>query len=469
MIPLRVRRLRAQINRENRILSLVILTLCALVSACDSGSSVQIGAGFQPRMLPVEFSVNLTIAPNGTVSYGGTIGFVTYIGNFSVAAQFESNIQPANDETILVIRHRVNGNEVDDAYRLGTGEEVLVSVDGVTNIRVANRKVLIDALRANISKIEVRNAPPPSVVQAQPGVRTPGKIGLARSMQSSDVQIMRLAWSPDGKMIATGGFSGDSDSPTVSEIRNVEDGTILAIHRGQIHLVYAVAWSPDGRFVASSAQSDTDGGGYSVHIWDARTGVTRTRIEAWAPENLDWSPDSQYVLTSGWYEPEVWRSQDGQRQQHYGGSRGINGSSAHWSPKGNYVVDGNGLVWDAKSGSDVLQHVGEYRLSVWSPDGSRIASAGSFSVDIWDSSSGATIWTKDLSLYGHPLLAWSPDGRFIVATSELSGQLLDALTGDVIATFDEFPTNVGALAWSPDGRYIATASGGKVQIWHSSK
>jgi WD40 repeat protein len=55
-----------------------------------------------------------------------------------------------------------------------------------------------------------------------------------------------------------------------------------------------VAWSPDGRLIATSG---TEG---SARVWDARTGAQRFALlghEAWV-NNVDWSPDSGHLATA---------------------------------------------------------------------------------------------------------------------------------------------------------------------------
>jgi WD40 repeat protein len=73
---------------------------------------------------------------------------------------------------------------------------------------------------------------------------------------------VNVAFSPDGRRLATGG-----EENTV-KIRDVQDGRELHTLRGHNGDVYAVAFSPDdeGRWIASAGEDS------AVKVWDSHTG-----------------------------------------------------------------------------------------------------------------------------------------------------------------------------------------------------
>src|SRR5437763_6982763 len=70
-----------------------------------------------------------------------------------------------------------------------------------------------------------------------------------------------VAWSPDGKRIASGGVD-----KTV-QVWDPVTGRTLLTYRGHTEKVQVAAWSPDGKYIASGSDDTT------VQIWDATTGT----------------------------------------------------------------------------------------------------------------------------------------------------------------------------------------------------
>src|SRR2546423_1944106 len=147
-----------------------------------------------------------------------------------------------------------------------------------------------------------------------------------------------------------------------------------------------------------------------------------------------------------------------------------------WSPDGSRIasagIDKTVRIWDATSARHIYTYRGHsdwVRAVAWSPTGSCIASASDDqTVHVWDAEHppGMLQLRNFLAVNayrGHSdrvnAVAWSPDGKRIASAShDQTVQLWDA-TRNLIYTYRGHLSAVFALAWSPDGKRIASGSG----------
>ncbi len=158
--------------------------------------------------------------------------------------------------------------------------------------------------------------------------------------------------------------------------------------------------------------------------------------------------------------------------------------TAAWSPNGYRIAsagtDKRVLVWDAATGGNVLTYTGhkDWVVAVaWSPDGKYIASGGGnqtsgsdMSVQVWDAATANLTYLLPDHTDIVSSLDWSRDGsRIASASHDRSIIIWDALTGLKINTLKGHSDWVMSVRWSPDGRRIASASHDKtVRIWDAA-
>ncbi|MDQ2716897.1 MAG: protein kinase [Chloroflexota bacterium] len=95
--------------------------------------------------------------------------------------------------------------------------------------------------------------------------------------------VMGVAWSPDGKRIAS------ADANGIVQVWDAVDGKHVLKYRGHARFVDGVAWSPDGKRIASASNDTT------VQVWNAGDGewlVTYPGTQG----PVAWSPDSKQIV-----------------------------------------------------------------------------------------------------------------------------------------------------------------------------
>ena len=235
-----------------------------------------------------------------------------------------------------------------------------------------------------------------------------------------------------------------------------------------------LAWSPDGRYLA------TDGGEFRMKglIWDTFTGELVHQL-TW-PGNLTpfsslrglaWSPDSRFLAATTRDETvRIVDAGDGKQIRAFQAAVG-NAYSVTWSPDGKYLAtshrNGSVAIMDAASGRvlrtlpPVKNESLAFRGAAWSPTGNYLVDASASLLRISDPTSGAVLHTVNLGSWRGDecrALSWSPDGQ-LFGTSQFRGRISawNPRTGRRVWSFTlshRFGTP-RSLAWSHDGRTLA--------------
>ena len=235
--------------------------------------------------------------------------------------------------------------------------------------------------------------------------------------------------------------------------------------------VERLAWSPDGRLLATA-------GGKKVRLWDFTTGelVREYDKHGGTVADLEWQPGTGRLAVAAYGGVSIYDPTDAEPVDAFAW-KGAPLKLA-WAPNGKLLAHGNQDAtvhfWYADTGRDL--HMSGYPTKVrelsWDFTGRFLATGGGPSVCVWDCAGKGPEGTTPKMLGSQAgtltCVAWQRRG-FLVASGDDAGRVClyqpanrTPLVGG--ATFDG--TDISTLAWSPDDKRLAVGSGaGKVGLF----
>ncbi len=284
-------------------------------------------------------------------------------------------------------------------------------------------------------------------------VLPPGAIARLGTSRLRHAQMVRcVAFSPNGRIIASGGLDG------VIRLWDPETGKDRGTLTGTVHqITEAMAFSPDGTLLVSTSEPGL------VRLWDVATGV-----ELWKQQTVDrnivnvvFFPDGLRFATAG--------GQDG-------------------------AVDSAVRIWNVASGEQTvlfnfpIRSPQTFGLAI-SSDGSKLACGGLQSIFIFDLLTGTDPLVIENG-HGRDIvsLAFTPDGTELISagqservlkTDDRGQRVLESFAeirswnvadGTLIRNYigDEKDTYSAAIALNDDGRTLVSYHLDHLHVWNRS-
>ncbi len=276
--------------------------------------------------------------------------------------------------------------------------------------------------------------------------------------------VQGLAFSPDGKLLATGGHDH------MIHLWDVASGNVLADLPGHKDAIYALEFSADGKRLASASLDR------SIRLWDVASGKNTMLLRGhnYSPQDLRFSADGKRLITVDRRESiRIWSMENGRElktiKSEFPGAYGMDLCSEKnlWLTAG---TSNNARLWRASDGK-LLRVLAGHKDQVWSvrftPD-CRQAITGSADgrLGIWDLDSDAVTWRE---MGGRVYrIDISPDGQRVGAPLSTGLAVIVDLKTDKRLILKGHTGEVNTLRFSPDGKLVATASDdGTLRLWHA--
>jgi WD40 repeat protein len=280
------------------------------------------------------------------------------------------------------------------------------------------------------------------------------------ALTATKLPVWSTAFSSAGDRVAIASLRG---SVTVATVPGGKRLHTLRVSPGKE--VWMVAYSPDGRLLATGSESG------KAQLWDRRGRLVRSVSSGGGAASVAFSRDGRAFVTGGSQSVRVWTTATGAMERRLAVGEQV--QDAVFSPDGSQVAaaidDGRVLIWDRRSGHrrytlpsgpDDSAYVVAY-----SRDGRYLAEGtGSGAVVVWNARTGKRV----ASLLGHTdsvtVVQFMADGRHLLSAGD-DGEArvwdVRARVGAVVASGIDTGASV---ALSADGHWLSAATKGHAAL-----
>ncbi|OKH27982.1 WD40 repeat domain-containing protein [Chroogloeocystis siderophila] len=292
---------------------------------------------------------------------------------------------------------------------------------------------------------------------------------------SQDQSVDCLAFSSDGHFLAAGGQAGvkiwQRDRDT-----DVNQWQLLSITHPSAW-VDRLAWNPLSNQLAFSL-------GRTIQIWDATTPDTSTTLNFAASSvlGLDWSSDGQYLAIAGYHGVKIWESRDWNEDPYIFDLPTASVAIA-WAGDSKYFAIGNMdrtiavFEWNNPNPWVMRGFPGKIRQITWSTANQNpplFAAASVEGVVVWSKHPDDLVGWESQVLQHHlgviQAIAFQPNSLLLASAAEDGLICLWHKAQRLAQILEGAPQGFSCLAWHPQGQHLAAGGhNGELHIWIQSR
>ena len=416
------------------------------------------------------FALYITFSPDGKILYTGSDGFPVTAWDTATGEKLFTSSEPGGGTDVTAIAASPDGT------RIATGDfdtsvKIWDAATGELLLKLFGHSSYVNGLSFSPDGKMLATASEDGSVRLWDAAT--GKALLTLSGHASGV--FSVAFSADGERLYTSSRDG---TVKVWDISPSAGGDVLNLV-GHTSRVATVAYRPDGKQLATFGWDGT------VRIWDAITGAELHMITLEGEYgtgngfagNVAYSPDGKLLAYNDLNTTRIMDVESGDELMALDSFEG-GAVSVVFSPDGAQVADAGAestiRIHNSKSGESLIEfqlppESDVFQQIVFSPDGKRLAIAAGDGAYVYDATTGKLL----LKYSGHGEgvrnsgIAFSPDGKWIASSgNDATIKIWDSESGADIFTLTGHTGPTFGVAFSSDGHELITSSVDRtVKVW----